>query len=992
MQKVKRLVAIVLMIVLGVSSVPVISFISYAEDSLENSMDEMVVSASETKMTVTINRAGTSGKADLIRMNANEYYKGDKLTGISKSINEQGVKIGTYECGQTNEVFSFDRYTKTGEDCLYNKYYLVQEGNIISGPVYATNIYSSKGNITFKTESKKGVFGEAGDLYDEVVDLGASSTTFNLNLATFFYPNEDASGNEINNDSNHNALCYESNGKNFYFRKDIVDYYDTTICKYTKKNINVTLILVPFKTNNFDNYPDALSYTKQNRTVMGINTSNDLGLEYWIAAMEFLGQRYSQSSEQGYVNNYVLGNEIDYAYNYNVISDKAKEPLDVYMEEYARLLRIANLAVKKYCSDITVTVPLTHAWTATGYNVTNYTSPTYYNSYQPKEILDWLFKHTAERGNYNWAIAPHCYGASLAHSALTDFDTSQNYYSVTGDYNTSGFLTFSNLEILQQYLELDDHRYDGKVRDVYLTESGLSSLFAGKEDNANHDYERQAAYVAYAYYKVAHLDCIKAFNYYRLKDHPDEESAGATFGLLTSSGEKKPSYEVYKYVDTDKSFEVANKYLGYIKFKKNGIIYTQTNGNINSYLDTMATHISPWDWDQVWDESKIIKKTTGETVEKETGVHVHKYREVNISPPTCTKEGSYYMECLDCGEKTDIMESSKLGHSYIANWSKSVMPTCTNKGSIREECIRCGSYRNRSAAALGHSKGAKWIINPATNTVQGKKHFTCVNDECEQIKDSIIPKWSKITVVNPEYNGKKRIPVVSIYDTKGNKVSKSHYTIECSASSKKIGNYSATILFKNNYSGKKKISYKIVPAAPKVTVSKTTSKINLSWKKISSAEGYKVYVYNGKTKKYRLLATVKGTKYSNKNLSAGTAKKYSIKAYKKIGKETYTSASTVVSTATKPKQSVISKIVSGKNKAKVVWKKRNGSGYMVYMATAKKGTYKKVATIKSAAKTSYTKTGLKKGKKYYFKIRAYCKVNQKYIYGAYSSVKYTKIK
>ena len=38
------------------------------------------------------------------------------------------------------------------------------------------------------------------------------------------------------------------------------------------------------------------------------------------------------------------------------------------MEEYSRTLRLANLAVKKYCKDMTVTVPLTHNWSTSGYN------------------------------------------------------------------------------------------------------------------------------------------------------------------------------------------------------------------------------------------------------------------------------------------------------------------------------------------------------------------------------------------------------------------------------------------------------------------------------------------------------------------------------------------------------------------------------------------------------------------------------------------------
>ena len=62
------------------------------------------------------------------------------------------------------------------------------------------------------------------------------------------------------------------------------------------------------------------------------------------------------------------------------------------------------------------------------------------------------------------------------------------------------------------------------------------------------------------------------------------------------------------------------------------------------------------------------------------------------------------------------------------------------------------------------------------------------------------------------------------------------------------------------------------------------------------------------------------------------------------------------------------------------------------MATSKNGTYKKVAAVKGSAKVSYTKTGLTKGKTYYFKVAAYTSVDGQTISGGYSAVKSVKIK
>ena len=84
---------------------------------------------------------------------------------------------------------------------------------------------------------------------------------------------------------------------------------------------------------------------------------------------------------------------------------------------------------------------------------------------------------------------------------------------------------------------------------------------------------------------------------------------------------------------------------------------------------------------------------------------------------------------------------------------------------------------------------------------------------------------------------------------------------------------------------------------------------------------------------------------------------------------------------------------SASKTAKITWEKVSGaSGYEIYSATSKNGKYKKVMTIKKGGTVSYKNTKLKKGKTYYYKVRAYRTVNGKKVYGAYSSVKSVKIK
>ena len=93
------------------------------------------------------------------------------------------------------------------------------------------------------------------------------------------------------------------------------------------------------------------------------------------------------------------------------------------------------------------------------------------------------------------------------------------------------------------------------------------------------------------------------------------------------------------------------------------------------------------------------------------------------------------------------------------------------------------------------------------------------------------------------------------------------------------------------------------------------------------------------------------------------------KSVLQMTKKTYDVDNTTVKPA-KPTLSGLSN--TSARKLVLTWKKsRNAKGYEIYRRIGTTGSYKKIATVKSGSTLKYTNTGLKKGTKYYYRIRAY---------------------
>lgn len=97
----------------------------------------------------------------------------------------------------------------------------------------------------------------------------------------------------------------------------------------------------------------------------------------------------------------------------------------------------------------------------------------------------------------------------------------------------------------------------------------------------------------------------------------------------------------------------------------------------------------------------------------------------------------------------------------------------------------------------------------------------------------------------------------------------------------------------------------------------------------------------------------------------------------------------------KNEKEVISSIksTSAKGQIKIAWRGNTSSeGFFIYRATSKNGNYTKIKTITDKNINSYTDSGLKSGKTYYYKIRGYMEYNGSKKYCQDSDVKSAKTK
>lgn len=375
-------------------------------------------------------------------------------------------------------------------------------------------------------------------------------------------------------------------------------------------------------------------------------------------------------------------------------------------------------------------------------------------------------------------------------------------------------------------------------------------------------------------------------------------------------------------------------------------------------------------------------------IEKEA--HTHKVTATKKA--TCTKAGSKTYTC-SCGD-TYTETIAKLGHKYSSSYTVDKKATCAEAGSKSRHCTRTGCTAKTSVTAIAKKAHTyKSTTTKATLTKNGKTVTKCT--ACGYITKTVTvysPKTFKLSATAYTYNGKTKTPSVTVKDSKGKTLTKdTDYTVKYASGRKTPGKYAVTVTFKGKYSGTKTLYFNILPTkTSKVAFTNYTTSIKATWTKVTGATGYKVELLNAKGKVLKTAHTLRNT-YTFKSLSKVTTYQVRITAYKTIdSKKVYAAVSTKLTTATAPAAVAIGSVRAGSKQATLAWKTVTGaSGYEITYSPSAKFTNAKTVTVTGGTATVKKLT---KGKKYYFKVRAYKLVNGEKVYGAWSTAKSTTVK
>ena len=488
-----------------------------------------------------------ASKVSHVKVDAEQVTISGKCDGIADfALVEVTPNIDVTECKKfahrttvSNGEFSvsLDRYASYDGftyDRLLSKWAIVgnlgETDTLLSHARYADEVVAISSPERLVPANKKGVGAGLGETYmQDLVDLNAKNITCNWVFNQFIAQNP-IFGNNI---------PYIYGGKQYYINGGEIDAWDHHLTFYEQHGIAVSaIVLIPIWASDPSMTPVLVHPDNNGGYYSMPNMTTMESVNAYAAILNYLASRYNGSGH-GRIEHWIMHNEVDMATTW---TNMGNPPEMVYIDEYLKSMRMCYNIVRQYDQNASVLGSYTHSWT---YGA---------DGYSTKNMLEQTVRYSQVEGDFWWGVAHHPYPQNLSKPDFWINDTQSTYNQ------KSSYVTFKNLEVINDWILADENRYQGSVkRNLFLSENGTNSPSYSETDLAH-----QAAGGCWAWKKANALEGIDAFMWHNWMDNRVED--GLRIGLhffpddADNPGGKKPVWYVWEAAASEREDEVMNPY------------------------------------------------------------------------------------------------------------------------------------------------------------------------------------------------------------------------------------------------------------------------------------------------------------------------------------------------------------------------------------------------------------------------------------------------
>ena len=394
--------------------------------------------------------------------------------------------------------------------------------------------------------NKKGVQGTeitTGPYAESLTDMSVNHSMLNIDLAQII--NTDGTGTP-----------YEYNGHTYYFNEQegsFMKVWQERVREYREQGVVMSFCLVLGWSDN-PQIQKLMYNPVPGKVYYALNSTNPEAREHIAAILHYMADRFGYSDT--FVQYWRVGNEVNvsHAFNFTDADSNSNTMQEVLVslavasyDLLAEALKDENPYAKAYVS-------ITHDWNSNNDGM----------GVPSRDFLDAFASRVSDK---DWNVDFHAYPPQMHEQVWTKASAAYLRHDVD-----TKFICAPNLEVLTNYIK-DNY---GTNHRVVLSEQSFDSRYGEEE---------QAAMIAYTYYAAAANDMIDAVIFTTWQDTNSVYHDYYDMGFITYEGDKKKSFDVFKYMNTDQASTYVDPYLNKLS--------TWTGRTISSWSDDILYQTPP---------------------------------------------------------------------------------------------------------------------------------------------------------------------------------------------------------------------------------------------------------------------------------------------------------------------------------------------------------------------------------------------------------------